>query len=294
MSILLDTSARVVVQGITGKMATWVVEDLTAYGTNVVAGVVPGRGGRVHAGRPVFDSVAEAVAETGADTSLIFVPPMGAREATMEAVEAGIALTVYPGDGLPILDAVNLRRAVGRRPGQALVGPNSPGLISPGRSKVGFMPSQCFTPGRLGVISRSGSLSYEVCWRLTSAGIGQSTVVGIGGDPVKGLTIPECLSLFHEDDETDAILLLGEVGGTEEYTLVDYVTTVSDAKPVAAFMVGRMAPPGKKMGHAGALIGGPRESYAAKRDGLRASGIPFAGSLNELVPTVQSLLGSAV
>lgn len=287
MSILATAATRVVVQGISGRQATWCTEDLISYGTKVVAGVVPGRGGTRHVGAPVFDLVADAVAKTGADASLVFVPAHAATEAIREAIEAGVRLVVYPGDGLPVHDSIRLRRAA-QRAGATLVGPNTPGLISPGQSKLGFMPSYCFAPGRLGIISKSGSLSYETSWRLTSAGIGQSTVVGVGGDAVKGLTIGEALDLFHDDRETAAMLVLGEIGGVEEYQIIDYRQRPG-AKPVAAFLVGRTAPPGRKLGHAGALVNSDRESYSSKVAVLTAAGVPVARNLGEVVPVVSEL-----
>jgi succinyl-CoA synthetase alpha subunit len=284
MSILVDENTRVIVQGITGRMAQIVATDLVKYGTTVVGGVSPGRGGQSIEGLPVFDYVADAVAATGANTTLVFVPPEGAAGALDEAIDAGIPLIVYPGDGLPIAEAARVRRRFA--PGQTMVGPNSPGLISPGKSKVGFMPSQCYMPGSLGVISKSGSLSYEVSLRLTESGIGQSTVVGVGGDPVKGLTIAEALQLFHDDDETSAVLFLGEIGGLDEYTICDYLER-ADAKPITAFISGSAAPAGRKMGHASAIIGGPRETHAAKTSALAEAGASVAMSLQEITALVR-------
>ncbi|GAC1653087.1 MAG: succinate--CoA ligase subunit alpha [Candidatus Dormibacteraceae bacterium] len=290
MTILAGASTRVIVQGITGRQASWCAQDIIAYGTRVVAGVVPGRGGGHHLDLPVFDFVADAVAATGADASLVFVPATVAGEAVAEALEAGLKLVVYPGDGLPVHDSVRLRRLALER-GATLVGPNSPGLISPGLAKLGFMPSYCFRPGRLGVITKSGSLSYEVNWRLTEGGIGQSTVVGVGGDAVKGLTIGEALALFHEDPGTDAMLVLGEIGGVEEYQAADYAGRPG-AKPVGAFLVGQTAPPGRKLGHAGALINSDREGYAAKVAGLEAAGVAVARRLSEVVSIARQLAPS--
>jgi succinyl-CoA synthetase alpha subunit len=219
------------------------------------------------------------------------VPGEGAGEAIREAIDNGIQLVVYPGDGLPIHDAVRVRRHAAVL-GAKFIGPNTAGLISPGLAKLGFMPSQCFQAGRLGVISKSGSLSYEICNRLTVAGIGQSTVVGVGGDPIKGVTIGEALELFHHDSETDAVLVIGEVGGREEYEAAIYMAR-EHAKPVAAFLAGRIAPRGRKLGHAGALIGGVEESYEAKAAGLRAAGALFIQRLEELVPAVDRLIRMA-
>ncbi len=291
MSVLIDSHTRVLIQGITGDAGAWSARDLVAYGTQVVAGVTPGKGGQSQDGVPVFDFVADAVAATGANASIIYVPPAGAAEAIAEALEAGLHLVVYTGDGLPIHEAIRLRR-MARELGSTLVGGNTPGLISPGKSKLGFMPSYCYTRGPIGVVSKSGSLSYEVCYRLTQAGIGQTTVVGVGGDPVKGLTIGEALELMHADHETRAIMVLGEIGGLEEYQAAEYARRL-DAKPLAAFLVGRTAPPGRKLGHAGALIGGEREGYKAKTEILAAAGVRVAHRLTEIVPRAQEALAAA-
>jgi len=279
------------VQGITGTQAAFCVRDLVAYGTRVLAGVVPGKGGTTHDGHPVFDFVEEAARATGAGASLVFVPPAAAGEAVAEAIEAGLRLAVYPGDGLPVQDAVRLRRLAQAR-GAVFVGPNTAGLISPGQCKIGFMPSACFAPGRLGVISKSGSLSYEVGSRLTASGIGQSTVVGVGGDPVKGLTIGEALGLFEADAGTDAVLILGEIGGLEELQAISHAR--AGGKPVVTFLVGRTAPPGRRLGHAGALIGSPLEAYEPKLQALEAGGIPVARRLADIVPLVTAALRHVV
>lgn len=286
MTVLVDKSTQLIVQGITGRMASWITEDIQAYGTEVVAGVVPGKGGRTQAGVPVFDFVEEAMAATNANTCLVLVPPHTAREAIVEAVDAGIKLVVYPGDGLPIHDAVRLAKLAEERK-VVFVGPNTPGVISPGLAKVGFMPSACYARGVLGIVSKSGSLSYEVCWRLSRAGIGQSTVIGIGGDPVRGLPLGDALSLLENDDETDAVLVLGEIGGTEEY---DLASRVGNGKPLAVFMVGRSAPHGRRLGHAGALITGHSDTYEVKVRALQQSGIPVAKTLNEIIPLVRRLI----
>lgn len=280
MSILLHAGARVVIFGITGRFGTFSIRDLRAAGTEVVAGVVPGRGGTEVEGVPVFSSAEQAVRETGADCALVYVPAPLALDAVLEAIEAGCRLVAYPGDGLPVADAMEMRAAARAR-GAWLIGPNSPGMISPGKAKLGFMPSFCFRPGPVGLISRSGSLSYEASYRLSSAGIGQSTAIGIGGDPVKGVTAAEAVAMFHEDPETAAIVYLGEIGGADEYAVAEYAQR-PDAKPVAALLVGRTAPPGKKMGHAAALIGGYADSWAAKVEALAAAGVNVARSLDRL------------
>jgi succinyl-CoA synthetase alpha subunit len=290
MSILLDRSNRVLVQGVTGQMGTFFVEDARKYGTNMVAGVSPGRAGTMVGDVPVFASVKETREQTGADTAMVFVPPAAVLGAALEAIEAGCRLVVATADEMPVLDAIEVRAAA-RAHGAVFVGPNTPGLISPGKAKMGFMPSFCYIQGNVGVISRSGSLSYECCKRLTVAGIGQSTVVGIGGDPVKGTTAAEALELFHRDPETKAVLYLGEIGGSEEMFVAEYAAR-SDAKPVAALIVGHTAPPGKKMGHAAALIGSRAEGHAAKQKMLRDAGVFVADGLLQVVAATQSALAS--
>jgi succinyl-CoA synthetase alpha subunit len=288
MSILLDRSNRVLVQGVTGQMGQFFVEDARKYGTNVVAGVSPGRAGTKVGDVPVFASVRAACKETGADTAMVFVPPAAVLGASIEAVEAGCKLIVATADEMPVLDAIEVRAAV-RANGAVFVGPNTAGLISPGKAKMGFMPSFCYMQGNVGVISRSGSLSYEGCKRLTLARIGQSTVVGIGGDPVKGCSAAEALELFHKDPETMAVLYLGEIGGSEETFVADYAMG-KGAKPVAALIVGKTAPPGKKMGHAAALIGSKAEGHAAKQKMLRDAGVFVADGLAQIVEmTTQAL-----
>ncbi|HVA37706.1 MAG TPA: succinate--CoA ligase subunit alpha [Candidatus Dormibacteraeota bacterium] len=288
MSVLLDAEKSVVIQGITGKMGRFSARDLMEYGTKVVAGTAPGRGGSSVEGVPVFESVAAAVRGTGADTALTYVPAAAALDAVLEALDAGCRLVVYPGDGLPVADAIEMRAAAKER-GAVLLGPNTPGLISPGRAKLGFMPSTCFAPGPLGVISRSGSLSYEVSKRLTVAGLGQTTVIGIGGDPVKGLTAGEALALLHADPETTGIVYLGEIGGGDEYDIAAY-TSHPDAKPTAALVVGRSAPPGRKMGHAGALVSSRRDTHEAKMQALLEAGVYATASMAALVPLVREMM----
>jgi succinyl-CoA synthetase alpha subunit len=290
MSILLDRTNRVMVQGVTGQMGTFFVEDARRYGTNIVAGVSPGREGTTVGDVPVFGSVRGACEATGADTAIVFVPPAAVLGGVLEAIEAGCRLVVATADELPVLDVIELRAAA-RANGTAFVGPNSPGLISPGKAKLGFMPSFCYQQGSVGVISRSGSLSYECCKRLTVAGMGQSTVVGIGGDPVKGTTAAEALQLFHDDPETAAVLYLGEIGGSEELFVAEYAMR-PDAKPVAALIVGRTAPPGKRMGHAAALIGSKAEGHQAKTMLLSETGVHVAPGLGQVVAAVQEALSS--
>jgi len=291
MSILLDRTNRVLIQGATGQMGTFFIEDARKYGTTIVAGVSPGREGTTVGGDvPVFASVRAAREETGADTAIVFVQPAAVLAATIEAIEAGCRLVVATADELPVADTIEIRAAA-RANGTAFVGPNSPGLISPGKAKLGFMPSFCYQEGNVGVISRSGSLSYEGAKRLTMAGIGQSTAIGIGGDPVKGTTAAEALELFHRDPETSAVLYLGEIGGSEEVFVAEYASRTG-AKPIAALIVGRMAPPGKKMGHAAALIGSKAEGHQAKVAMLRAAGVHVANGLGEVVSAMRAALAS--
>lgn len=286
--MLADRNTRVLVQGMTGRQASWSTRTMMSYGTQVVAGVVPGKGGTEADGVPIFDFVDDAIRQASPDASIAFVPPSGAREAIAEALEEGISLVVYPGDGLPVKDAIYLRR-LAQDMNATLLGANTPGLISPGQIKLGFMPTMAYSPGPVGVITKSGSLSYEACLRLTNAGLGQSTVLGIGGDPVRGVTTREALELFDRDPGTKAVLLLGEIGGVEEYTAAEYAQQ-SGAKPVVAIIVGKMAPNGRRLGHAGALIAGDRESYQAKARYLYASGVQVVERLSDLAAVVCAAL----
>lgn len=288
MSVLVDQKSRVLIQGIAGNFGKFSARDIKAYGTQVVAGVAQGRDVREVEGVPVFPDVRTACRETGADAIITYVPAMVAFDAVLDACDAGCKVVVYPGDGLPVQDAIEVRAAA-RANGAVIIGPNTPGVISPGKAKLGFMPSFCFLPGRLGVISRSGSLSYEAAFRLTSAGIGQSTVIGIGGDPVKGLNAAEAVALFHDDPDTDAILYLGEIGGNDEYAVARYAAR-TDAKPTAALIIGKAAPPGKKMGHAAALVGSHADSQPAKVAALRAAGVHVANNLAALADAAQAAL----
>lgn len=288
MSVLIDESSRVVIQGIAGNFGRFSARDMVEYGTRVVAGVAPGRDTREVEGVPVFPDVRSACSATQAQVALIYVPAPGALDAVLEAFDAGCKVVVYPGDGLPVQDAIEMRAAA-RSKQAVLIGPNTAGLISPGKAKLGFMPSFCYTAGTLGVISRSGSLSYEVAWRLTTAGIGQSAVIGIGGDPVKGLNAAEAIELLHADPDTHGILYLGEIGGNDEYAVASYAGR-PDAKPTAALVVGSAAPPGKKMGHAAALVDAHADTQAAKIAALRAAGVHVAGNLRSLVDAARRAL----
>lgn len=274
MAILVDENTRLVVQGITGREGEFHTRQMLAYGTKVVAGVTPGKGGQEVAGVPVFDTVAQAVSATAANTSIVYVPARFAPDAICEAVDAGIALVVCITEGIPALDMVRVCEYVRLR-GARLVGPNCPGVISPGRAKVGIMPGHIHTPGPVGVVSRSGTLTYEVVDALSRAELGQSTCVGIGGDPLIGTSFLDVLELFQADPETQAIVLIGEIGGTDEERAARYIAE-RVTKPVVAYVAGRTAPPGKRMGHAGAIIEGGTGTAAEKIAALRSAGVEVA------------------
>ncbi|MFQ5876970.1 MAG: succinate--CoA ligase subunit alpha [Acidobacteriota bacterium] len=270
MSILVDESSRVVVQGLTGREGSFHARRCAEYGTRIVAGVTPGRGGVEHRGIPVYDTVREAVSKQGADVSLIFVPPAAAADAVLEAADAGIRLIVCITEGIPVADMIRVRAALGSR-GSRLIGPNCPGIISPGKSKVGIMPGSIHRPGPVGVISRSGTLTYEAVAQLSRRGIGQTTCIGIGGDPIIGTTFVDALALFREDPETRAIVLIGEIGGGTEEEAARFAREELKV-PLVAFIAGRTAPPGRRMGHAGAIIAGGRGTAAEKMAALKDAG----------------------
>jgi succinyl-CoA synthetase alpha subunit len=274
MSILIGRQTRVIVQGITGRDGSFHAKSMREYGTNVVGGVTPGKGGQKVEGIPVFDTVAEAVSRTGADCTVIFVPAQFALSALQEASAARIPLVVCITEGIPVLDIIAVSRQLAAG-GSRLIGPNCPGLITPGASKVGIMPGRIHLPGNIGVISRSGTLTYEVVWALTQAGMGQSTCIGVGGDPVIGSTFVELLQLFERDPGTAGVVLIGEIGGADEETAADFIRT-SMKKPVASFISGRTAPPEKRMGHAGAIVSGGRGTAEAKVQALKSAGVPVA------------------
>jgi succinyl-CoA synthetase alpha subunit len=288
MAILADSHTRVVVQGLTGAAGTFHAKQMREYGTQVVGGVTPGKGGTVHEGFPVFDTVAQAVAKTGANTSVIFVPPPGGADAILEAANAGIELVVCITEGIPVLDMVRAKRVLD--PTRChLVGPNCPGVITPGAAKLGIMPGYIHKPGAIGIVSRSGTLTYEAAFQITELGLGQSTAVGIGGDPVKGMDFIDCLSLFEEDPQTKAVLLIGEIGGTSEEEAAAFIKA-NMKKPVAAFVAGVTAPPGRRMGHAGAIISGGKGLAADKIAALREAGIAIAPTPADLGTTVAKLV----
>jgi succinyl-CoA synthetase alpha subunit len=297
MAILVDKNTRVVIQGITGSAGGFHARQCIAYGTQVVAGVTPGRGGETFEGEgpdgkkvgvPVFDTVAEAVKKTNADTSCIFVPALGAADAILEAAEAGCKLVIAITEGIPVMDMIRVRRALeGRK--VRLVGPNCPGVITPGQCKIGIMPGHIHNPGKFGVISRSGTLTYEAVWQLSALGMGQSSCVGIGGDPVAGLDFVDVLTLFNEDPGTEGVMMIGEIGGNAEERAAAYIKAHMK-KPVAGFIAGVTAPPGKRMGHAGAIISGGKGTAKDKIAALEAAGVKVAPSPAEMGVTLKSML----
>ncbi|MEY4787791.1 MAG: succinate--CoA ligase subunit alpha [Planctomycetota bacterium] len=288
MSILIDKNTKVLCQGL-GKAGTFHAIQCREYGTQVVGGVVPGKGGTTKEGFPIFNTVAEAVAKTGANATMIFVPPPGAADAIMEAADAGIKVIVAITEGIPVLDMSRAKRFLATKPNIRLIGPNCPGLITPGQCKIGIMPGYIHKPGTIGVISRSGTLTYEAVWQLTNLGLGQSTCVGIGGDPIIGTNQIDVLKMFQDDAGTEAILMMGEIGGTAEEEAAAYIQK-HVTKPVAAFIAGQTAPPGKRMGHAGAIISGGMGSAQDKMAALRKAGILVAESPADLGITLQEAL----
>jgi len=289
MSILIDESTRLVVQGITGRDGSFHTRQMREYGTRVVAGVVPGKGGQRFDGEvPIYDTVAEAVIDTGADTSVIYVPPAFAVDAIYEAADAGVDLVVAITEGVPVLDMTRAMPFVRERNAR-LVGPNCPGLISPGKSKVGILPGQICIEGPVGVVSRSGTLTYEVIHHLTGAGIGQTTCIGIGGDPIIGTNFIDALELFEADSATRAVVMIGEIGGTDEQEAADYVAREMKT-PVVGFIAGQTAPPGRRMGHAGAIISGSEGTAKEKMEAFREHGIPVAERPADIVDLVRHAL----
>ncbi len=289
MSILVNKETRLVVQGITGREGTFHTRQMRDYGTNVVAGVTPNKGGSIHEGVPVFDTVAQAVAATEANVSVIYVPPAFGADAIMEAAEAGIALIVCITEGIPTVDMMRALDFVKKR-GSQLIGPNCPGVITPGECKVGIMPAHIHRPGRIGVVSRSGTLTYEAVHQLTQLGLGQSTCVGIGGDPIIGLRFVDVLRMFQADPGTDAVVMIGEIGGTDEEIAAAFVQKEM-AKPVIGFVAGRTAPPGRRMGHAGAIIAGGKGTAAEKIEAMRAAGMHVVESPADIGAKVAEVIG---
>ena len=288
MSVLVDENTRLIVQGFTGKEGTFHAQQAIAYGTTVVGGVVPGRGGETHLDLPVFNTVEQAVSATGANASVIFVPPPFAADAIMEAAAAGLALVVAITEGIPALDMVKVWAFLKGRPTR-LIGPNCPGVISPGKCKIGIMPGHIHLPGHVGVVSRSGTLTYEAVGQLTGLGIGQSTCIGIGGDPIIGTTFLDALKLFNEDSDTHAIVMIGEIGGNAEETAAHYVKE-HVRKPVVGFIAGQTAPPGRRMGHAGAIISGGSGAAVDKIRAMEDAGITVCSSPAEIGEKVKNRL----
>jgi succinyl-CoA synthetase alpha subunit len=290
MSILLSKKSRVICQGFTGKQGTFHSEQCIAYGTNVVGGVTPGRGGQKHLGLPVFDSAHDAVRETGADVSMIYVPAAGAADAILEAADAGIKLIVCITEGIPVNDMIKVKEAL-KQYDCRLVGPNCPGVITPGEAKVGIMPGFIHKKGRVGIVSRSGTLTYEAVFQTTNAGLGQSTCVGIGGDPVRGMNFVDVLALFQDDPQTEGIIMVGEIGGSDEEAGAEYIRK-HVTKPVVAYIAGVTAPPGKRMGHAGAVISGGKGTAADKFRALQQAGVKTVKSPAELGSAMLALLSA--
>ncbi len=287
MSIFINKETRLVVQGITGRDGGFHSQQMIEYGTNVLAGVTPGKGGQEALGRPVFDTVAEAIKATGANTSVIFVPAGVASDAVLEAVAAGVETVICITEGIPVRDMNAVMPRV-REAGVRLIGPNCPGAISPGQCKVGILPGGIVAEGKVGLVSRSGTLTYEVVHQLTSAGLGQSTCIGIGGDPVIGTDFIDCLRAFEQDADTEAVVMIGEIGGTDEEEAADFIKAEM-SKPVVAFIAGQTAPPGKRMGHAGAIISGGSGTAAEKIEKLGSVGVPVAKIPSRIVPLLQEI-----
>ena len=289
MSILVNKDSKIICQGITGSQGSFHTEQCIEYGTQVVAGVTPGRGGSEHLGVPVFNTMAEAVAETDADVSMIYVPAPFAADAILEAANSGVELVVCITEGIPVNDMVKVKSAL-RDNDCRLIGPNCPGIMTPGECKIGIMPGFIHQKGRIGVVSRSGTLTYEAVYQTTTNGLGQSTCIGIGGDPIRGMNFIDCLELFEADPQTEGVIMVGEIGGTDEEAAAEYIQA-HVSKPVVAYIAGVTAPPGKRMGHAGAIIAGGKGTAAAKFEALDAAGVTTVRSPAELGSKMAEVLG---
>ncbi len=289
MSVLVNKDSKVIVQGFTGSEGTFHAQQMIEYGTNIVGGVTPGKGGQTHLDRPVFNTVKEAVEATGADVSIIFVPPAFAADAIKEAADAGIKVIVAITEGIPVADMVKAKDYIDRR-GVRLIGPNCPGVITPGEAKVGIMPGFVFKKGRVGLVSKSGTLTYEAADQIVKQGLGISTAIGIGGDPVIGTTTKDAVEMFMNDPETDAIVMIGEIGGNLEAEAAKYIKDTGNKKPVVAFIAGQTAPKGRTMGHAGAIVGGKNDTAQAKMEILRAHGVHVVESPAKIGETVAKVL----